>query len=151
VEDHRSHLLGNTLRQTIKFMYIIKQLNLSNKARYKNISSFTFRKLTHPELSPNSILIGALIGVRLAFLVIPGTCSMHKATHKSHALVHVVTDATQICVYDTTAAPAIPAGVLPAPGAHWHDNRPLLQCPRRGDYERTPVHAKLELITSYKN
>jgi hypothetical protein len=35
VEDHRSHLLGNTLRQTIKFMYTIKQQNLSNKARYK--------------------------------------------------------------------------------------------------------------------
>jgi hypothetical protein len=37
-------------------MYTIKQLNLSNKARYKYISRLTSRKLTHPELPPNSIL-----------------------------------------------------------------------------------------------
>jgi hypothetical protein len=49
VEDHRSHLLRNTLRQTIKFMYTIKQLNLFNKVRYRYISSLTSRKLTHPE------------------------------------------------------------------------------------------------------
>jgi hypothetical protein len=71
MEDHISHLLRNTLRQTIKFMYIIKQLNLSNKARYKYISSFTSRKLTHPKLSPNSIVIGVLIDVHLASPVIP--------------------------------------------------------------------------------
>jgi hypothetical protein len=150
VEDHRSHLLRNTLRRTIKFLYTIKQLNLSNKARYKYISSFTSRKLTHPELPPNSILTGALIGVRLASPIISGMCSMHKAAHGNHAWVHVVTDATQIRVYDATAAPSIPADVLPTPGAHRHDNRPLLQCPRRGDYERTSVLTKLELITSYK-
>jgi hypothetical protein len=85
VEDHRSHLLRNTLRQTIKFLYTIKQQNLYNKARYKYISSFTSRKLTHPELPPNSILTGALIGVRLASPIIPGTCSMHKAAHGNHA------------------------------------------------------------------
>jgi hypothetical protein len=118
VEDHRSHLLKNTLRQTIKFLYTIKQLNLSNKARYKYISSFTSRKLTHPEFPPNNIMIGALIGVRLASPVIPGTCSTHKATHGNHAWVHVATDATQIHVYDAMAAPAILADVLPAPGAH---------------------------------
>jgi hypothetical protein len=151
VEDHRSHLLGNTLRQTIKFMYTIKQKNLSNKARYKYISSSTSRKLTHPKLPPNSILTGALIGVRLVSPIIPGTCSTHKASHGNHAWVHVATYATQIHVYDATAAPAIPVDVLPDPGAHRHDNRPLLQCPRKGDYERTSVHAKLELITSYKN
>jgi hypothetical protein len=151
VEDHRSHLLENTLRQTIKFLYTIKQQKISNKTRYKYISSFTSRKLTHPEHPPNSILTGVLIGVRLASLIVPGTCSTHKATHKNHAWVHVVTDATQICVYDTTAAPAIPVNVLPDPGAHRHDNRQLLQCPRRGNYERTSVPAKLELITSYKN
>jgi hypothetical protein len=132
VEDHRSHLLKNTLRQTIKFMYTIKQLNLSNKARYKYIRSFTSRKLTHPELPPNSILTGALIGVCLASPVVPGTCSMHKATHGNHAWVHVATDATHIQVYAATVAPAMPAEVLPAPGAHRHDNWPLLQCPRRG-------------------
>jgi hypothetical protein len=37
-------------------MYTIKQLNLSNKARYKYISRLSSRKLTHPELPPNSIL-----------------------------------------------------------------------------------------------
>jgi hypothetical protein len=132
VEDHRSHLLENTLRQTIKFLYTIEQQNLSNKATYKYISSFTSKKLTHPELSPNNILTGALIGVCLASSIIPGTCSTHKATHGNHAWVHVATNATQIRVYDTTAAPAIPVGVLPYPGAHQHDNRPLLQCPRRG-------------------
>jgi hypothetical protein len=151
VEDHRSHLLGNTLRQTIKFLYTIKQQNLSNKARYKYISSFTSRKLTHPELPPNSILTGALIGVHLAFPIVPGTCSTHNATHRNHAWVHVATDATQIHVYDATVAPAIPVDVLPDPGTHQHDNQLLLQCPRRGDYERTSVPAKLELITSYKN
>jgi hypothetical protein len=151
VEDHRSHLLGNTLRQTIKFLYSIKQLNLSNKAIYKYRSSFTSRRLTHPELPPNSILTGALIGVRLASPVVPGTCSTHKATYGNHAWVHVATDGTQIRVYDTTTAPTIPADVLPGPGAHRHDNRPLLQSPRRGDYERTSVPAKLELVTSYKN
>jgi hypothetical protein len=151
VEDHRSHLHGNTLRQTIKFMYTIKQLNLSNKARYKYISSFTSRKLTHPKLPPNSILTGALIGVHVASPVIPGSCSTHKADHRNHAEVLVATDATQICVYDAMAAPAIPADVLPAPGAHRHDNRLLLQCPRRGNYERTSVPTKHELITSYKN
>jgi hypothetical protein len=151
VEDHRSQLLENTLRQTITFLYTIKQQNLSNKARYKYISNFTSRKLTHPELPPNSILTGALISVHIASPIIPGTCSTHKATHGNHAWVHVVTDATQIRVYDTTAAPAIPVDVLPDPGAHRHDNWPLLQCPRRGDYERTSVPAKLELITSYKN
>jgi hypothetical protein len=78
-------------------------------------------------------------------------CSMHKAAHENDAWVHVATDATQIRVYDTTAAPAIPADVLPAPSAHRHDNQSLLQCPRRGDYERTSVPVKLELITSYKN
>jgi hypothetical protein len=77
VEDHRSHLLGNTLRQMIKFLYTIKQQNLSNKARYKYISSFTSIKLTHPELPPNNILTGALIDVCLASLIIPGTCSTH--------------------------------------------------------------------------
>jgi hypothetical protein len=132
VEDHKSHLLRNTLRQTIKFLYTIKQQNLSNKARYKYISSFTSRKLTHPELPPNSILTGALIGIRLASPIIPGTCSTHKAAHGNHAWVHVVTDATQIRVYDATAAPAIPVDVLLDPDAHRHDNRPLLQCPRRG-------------------
>jgi hypothetical protein len=76
---------------------------------------------------------------------------MHKAAHGNHAWIHVVIDATQIRVYDATAAPVIPADVLLASGAHRHDNRPLLQCPRRGDYERTSVLAKLELITSYKN
>jgi hypothetical protein len=126
MEDHRSHLLRNTLSQTIKFLYTVKQLNLSNKARYKYISSFTSRKLTHPELSPNSILTGALIGIRLASPVVPGMCSMHKAAHKNHAWVHVAIDATQIRVYDTMAALAIPADVLPAPGAHRHDNQPLL-------------------------
>jgi hypothetical protein len=151
VEDHRSHLLKNTLRQTIKFMYTIKQQNLSNKTRYKYISSFTSRKLTHPELPPNSILTGALIGVRLASPIILGTCSTHKTTHRNHAWVHVATNATQIRVYDATVAPAIPVDVLLDPSAHRHDNRPLLQCPRRGDYERTSVPAKLELITSYKN
>jgi hypothetical protein len=130
VEDHISHLLGNTLRQMIKFMYTIKQQNLSNKARYKYISSFTSRKLTHPELPPNSILTGALIGVCLASPIVPGTCITHKATHGNHAWVHVVIDATQICVYDATMAPAIPVDVLPDSGAHRHDNRPLLQCPR---------------------
>jgi hypothetical protein len=151
VEDHRSHLLENTLRQTIKVLYTIKQQNLSNKVRYKYISSFTSRKLTHPELPPKSTLTGALIGIRLASPIIPRTCSTHKATHGNHAWVHVTTDATQICVYDTTVAPAISVDVLPDPGAHWHDNRPLLQCPRRGGYERTSVPAKPELITSYKN
>jgi hypothetical protein len=76
MEDHRSHLLGNTLRQTIKFLYTIKQLNLSNKARYKYISSFTSRKLTHLELPPNNIRTGALIDIRLASPVIPGMCSI---------------------------------------------------------------------------
>jgi hypothetical protein len=107
VEDHRSHLLRNTLRQTIKFMYTIKQQNLSDKARYKYISRFTPRKLTHPELPPNSILTGALIGVRLASPIIPETCSTHKATHENHDWVHVATDATQIRVYDAMAAKAI--------------------------------------------
>jgi hypothetical protein len=151
VEDHRSHLFGNTLRQMIKFMYTIKQQNLFNKARYKYISIFTSRKITHPELPPNSILTGALIGVRLASPIIPGMCSTHKAAHGNHAWVHVVTDATQIHVYDATVAPTIPVDVLPDLGAHQHDNRLLLQCPRRGDYERTSATAKLELITSYKN
>jgi hypothetical protein len=145
VEDHRSHLLRNTLRQTIKFMYTIKQQNLSDKARYKYISRFTPRKLTHPELPPNSILTGALIGVRLASPIIPETCSTHKATHENHDWVHVATDATQIRVYDAMAAPTIPVHVLPDPGAHQHDNRSL---PRS---ERTSVPARLELITSYKN
>jgi hypothetical protein len=135
----------------IKFLYTIKQQNLSNKARYKYISSFTSKKITHPELPPNSILTGALIGVRLASPIIPGTYNTHKAAHGNHVWVHVATDATQIYVYDATAAPAIPVDVLPDPGAHRHDNRSLLQCPRRGDYERTSVPAKLELITSYKN
>jgi hypothetical protein len=139
MEDHISHLLRNTLRQTIKFMYTIKQQNLSNKARYKYISSFTSRKLTHPKLSPNSILTGALIGIRLASPIILGTCSTQKAAHKNHAWVYVATDATQIRVYDATAAPAISVDVNPDLGAHRHDNRPLLQCPRRGDYERTSV------------
>jgi hypothetical protein len=85
VEDHRSHLHGNTLRQTIKFMYTIKQQNLSNKARYKYISSFTSKKITHPELPPNSILTGALIDVHLASPIIIGTCSTHKAAHRNHA------------------------------------------------------------------
>jgi hypothetical protein len=151
VEDHRSHLLRNTLRQTIKFMYTIKQQNLSNKARYKYISSFTSRKLTHPELPLNSILTGALIGIRLASPIVPWTCSTHKAAHGNHAWVHVATDATHIHVYDATVAPAIPVDVLPDLGAHRQDNRPLLQCPRRGDYERMSVPAKLELIVSYKN
>jgi hypothetical protein len=132
VEDHRSHLLRNTLRQTIKFLYTIKQQNLSNKARYKYISSFTSRKLTHPELPPNSILIGALIGVCLVSPIVPGMCSTHKAAHGNHAWVHAATDDTQIHVYAATAAPAIPVDVLPDHGAHWHDNWPLLQCPRRG-------------------
>jgi hypothetical protein len=65
----------------IKFMYIIKQLNLSNKARYKYISSFTSKKLTHLELPPNRILTGALIGVCLASPIILGTCSTHKDVH----------------------------------------------------------------------
>jgi hypothetical protein len=78
-------------------------------------------------------------------------CSTDKATHGNHTWVHVATDATQIRVYDATAAPAIPVDVLPDPGVHQHDNRPLIQCPRRGDYERTSVLAKLELITSCKN
>jgi hypothetical protein len=151
VEDQRSHLLRNTLRQMIKFLYIIKKQNLSNKARYKYISSFTFRKLTHPELPPNSILTGALIGVRLASPIVQGRCSMHKAAHGNHAWVHVATDHTQIHVYDATVAPTIPVDILLVPGAHQHDNRPLLQCPRRGDYERTSVPGKFELITSYKN
>jgi hypothetical protein len=73
---------------------------------------------------------------------------MHKATHGNHVWVHVAIDATQICVYDAMAALAIPVDVLLDPSAHRHDNRPLLQCPRRGDYERTSVLAKLELITS---
>jgi hypothetical protein len=150
VEDHRSHLLRNTLGKTIKFLYTIKQLNLSNKSRYKYISSFTSRKLTHPELPPNSILTGALIDICLASPVIPGTCITHKAAHRNHAWVHVAIDATQIHVYDAKAAPAIPADVLLAPGGHQHDNRPLLQCPRKGDYERTSVPVKLKLITSYK-
>jgi hypothetical protein len=85
VEDHISHLLENTLRQTIKFMYTIKQQNLSNKTRYKYISSFTYRKLTHPELPPNSILTGAVISIRLASPIIPGMCSTHKPTHENHA------------------------------------------------------------------
>jgi hypothetical protein len=85
VEDHRSHLLRNTLTQTIKFLYTIKQQKLSNKARYKYISSFTSRKLTHTELPPNNILTGALIGIRLASPIIPGTCSTQKATHGNHA------------------------------------------------------------------
>jgi hypothetical protein len=151
MEDHISHLLENTLRQTIKFMYTIIQKKLSNKARYKYISSFTSKKLTHPELPPNSILTGALIGIHLASPIVPWTCSTHKAAHGNYAWVHVATDATQIRVYDATVAPAISVDVLPNPGAHRHDNRPLLQCPRRGDYERTSVPAKLELITSYKN
>jgi hypothetical protein len=138
VGDHRSQLLRNTLRQMINFLYTIKQQNLSNKARYKYISSFTSKKLTHPELPPNSILTGALIAVRLVSPIIPGMCSMHKATHGNHAWVHVATDATQIRVYYAMVAPAIPVDVLPDPGAHRHDNWPLLQCPRRGggDYER---------------
>jgi hypothetical protein len=94
VEDHRSHLLGNTLRQTIKFMYTIKQQNLSNKARYKYISRLTSRKLTHPEHPPNSILTGALISVHLASPVVPRTCSTHKAAHGNHAWVYVAIDAT---------------------------------------------------------
>jgi hypothetical protein len=151
MEDHRSLLLENTLRQTIKFLYTFKQQNLSNKARYKYISSFTSRKLTHLELPPNSIPTGALIDIRLASPIISGTCSTHKATHGNHAWVHVATDATQIRVYDTTVAPGIPVNILPDPGARRHDNRSLLQCPRKGDYERTSVPAKLELFTSYKN
>jgi hypothetical protein len=151
VEDHISHLLRNTLGQTIKFLYTIKQQNLSDKARYKYISSFTSRKSTHPELPPNSIQTGALIGVRLSSPIVIGTYNTYKATHGNHVWVHVATDATQIRVYDATTAPTIPIDVLPDPGAHRHDNRPLLQCPRRGDYERTSVPTKLELITSYKN
>jgi hypothetical protein len=116
----------------IKFLYTIKQLNLSNKARYKHISSLISRKLTHPKLPPNSILTGALICVCLASLVIPGTCSTHKATHRNLAWVHVAADGTQICVYDATMATTIPVNVLPGLGTHRHDKRPLLQCPRRG-------------------
>jgi hypothetical protein len=151
VEDHRSHLLGNTLRQTVKFLYTIKQLNLSNKATCKYISSLTSRKLTHPELSPNSILTRALIDIRLVSPVIPGTCNTHKAAHVNHAWVHVATDATQICVYDATVAATILADVLPDPGAHRHGNQLLLHGSRRGDYARTSVPAKLVLVTSYKN
>jgi hypothetical protein len=94
VEDHRSQLLRNLLRETIKFMYTIKQLNLSNKVRYKYISSLTSRKLTYPKLHPNNILTGTLIDVCLASLVIPGMCSTHKATHRNHAWVYVVADGT---------------------------------------------------------
>jgi hypothetical protein len=72
VKDHRSQLLRNLLRETIKFMYTIKQLNLSNKVRYKYISSLISRNLTYPKLHPNSILTGALIDVCLASLVVPG-------------------------------------------------------------------------------
>jgi hypothetical protein len=85
MEDHRSHLLRNTLNQMIKFLYTIKQQNLSNKARYKYISSFTSRKLTHPKLSQNNILTGALIGIRLMSPIVPGTCNTHKAAHGNHA------------------------------------------------------------------
>jgi hypothetical protein len=148
VKDHISHLLGNTLRQTIKFMYTIKQLNLSNKAGYKYISSLTSRNLTHLELPPNNILTGALISVRVASPIVPGMCNTHKAAHGNHAWLHVVTDATQICVYDATEAPVVLADVLLDLGAHQHDNRPLLQGPRRGNYERMSVPTKLELITS---
>jgi hypothetical protein len=147
VEDHISHLLKTTLMQLIKFMYTIKQLNLFNKARYKYISSLTSRKLTHPELPPNSILTGALIGVCLTSPVIPGTCNTHKGAHGNHAWVHVATYGTQIRVYDATATPT----VLPDHGTHQHDNRPLVQGPRGGGYERTLVPAKLKLVTSYKN
>jgi hypothetical protein len=91
------------------------------------------------------------MGVRLASPIVPGTCSTHKATYRNHAWVHVATDATQIHVYDATAALTIPVDVLLDPGAHRHDNRLLLQCPRRGDYERMSVPTKHELITSYKN
>jgi hypothetical protein len=106
----------------IKFLYTTKQQNLSNKTRYKYISSFTSRKLTHPELPPNSILIGALISVRLVSPIVPGTCNMHKATHGNHVWVPIATDATQIRVYDATVTPAIPVDVLPDPGADWHNN-----------------------------
>jgi hypothetical protein len=48
-------------------------------------------------------------------------------------------------------ATTIPINVLLGLGTHWHDKRSLLQCPRKGDYERTPVPIKLELVTSYIN
>jgi hypothetical protein len=57
---------------------------------------------------------------------------MHKATHRNHALVDVVADDTQICVYDATVATTIPVDVLPGLGTYQHDKRLLLQCPRRG-------------------
>jgi hypothetical protein len=72
------------------------------------------RKLTHPKLAPNSILIGALIDICLASPVIPETCSTHKAAHRNHVWVHVVADDTQICVYDATVATAIPVDVFQA-------------------------------------
>jgi hypothetical protein len=114
-------------------------------------SLLQYRKLTHPKLPPNNILTGALIGVCLVSPVVPGTCSTLKATHRNHAWVHVAADGTQICVYDATVAMTIPVDVLSGLGTYRHDKWPLLQCPRRGDYERTLVPTKHELVTSYIN
>jgi hypothetical protein len=76
---------------------------------------------------------------------------MHKATHRKHAWVHVAADGTQIYVYDATVATTIPVNIFLGLGTYWHDKRPLLQCPRRGDYERTSIPTKHELVTSYIN
>jgi hypothetical protein len=76
---------------------------------------------------------------------------MHKAAHRNHAWVHVAVDGTQIYVYDAMVATTIPVDVLLGLGTYRHDKRLLLKCPRRGDYERTSVPTKHELVTSYIN
>jgi hypothetical protein len=91
---------------------------------------------------------GALIGVCLASPVVPAMRSTHKAAHINHAWLHVAADGTQICVYDAMVAMAIPVDVLIDLGTNRHDKQLLLQCPRRGDYERTLVPRKHELVTS---
>jgi hypothetical protein len=80
-----------------------------------------------------------------------GMCITHKTAHRNHAWVHVVADGTQIYVNDATVVMTILVDVLPGLGTYQHDKRPLLLCPRRGDYKRTSVPTKHELVTSYIN
>jgi hypothetical protein len=52
--------------------------------------------------------------------------------HRHHAWVHESTYATKLRVDKATVPQAILADVVPLPGAHWLDNRSLLQGPSSG-------------------
>jgi hypothetical protein len=99
----------------------------------------------------HTILIGALVGIRLQRPVGPRAHNLSSAAHGNHAEVQQPAICPQLRVDTVAVSLIVPVDVLPLTLTNWTDHHPVLRAPSRWNQERASQPEKIELVTSYKN